>query len=384
MNFQAEISKKPLPEFSNEIKKCHYHFFEQIVTQGIGPGQQGYQILEHILRRILLLTECDSEDTLFCNITEFVGGLISAPVESQKNLLMVVLRLLPQNFQDQFIFTIFVFEHRNNGQAFLHYNSLGGKLILAVAEMESQYQPYLSVFLKFQKMVEGHIDEFEGELKEETLKALVQLLNETLSAIITSAHEVPQLVKIVCKNINDVSIDEIEAVKRIAGFFMYRYLGGLIVRRNEFIDSNSGIGNLIIQSNRIYILKFLQRLGTTYELGKREDLDSPLIDVLTEENLEKLTVFLKSLCDVKLEREEPFIFQADSIIDIQELIRLEANLTFMVKYYAICSLFQELKKIHFPEQRRRSASLSRTSNDSSRRALKKTQAADHHHFQISE
>lgn len=243
MELREKEHKILLPEFTQERKKSYYHFFKQIVDLGIQPDQEGYRLLSNILRRILLLPEEnfpkeDSEDVLFYDMSEFVSGLTNAPVELQKDILVIILRILPPFFQNQFINSLLSFENHDSSQTFMCDYSLGEQLIRAVTEIERKNEYDINIISKLQKIVENHLDEFENKVKERTSKELIQLLNDMLTAIMSSAHEIPQLEKIVCINIAKVSTEE-KRICRITGLFINQYVGGLMAKKSEVISASS-------------------------------------------------------------------------------------------------------------------------------------------------
>jgi len=324
-----------------EIKKCYHYFYEQLIARGLGPDEQGYRLLMSITRRVVLYPNENDQSILNGNLEEFVWGLSNAPVESQKDLLKILLGLLPPHYQSQVINFILSYENRDRPDTFARDDSFGGQLAMAVTEMEGNYQPYLDELTELQKLVERHLDEFKKELKADTLEKLIQCMNGMLETMTTSVDVVPPLIKSVCKNIAQVSPTEDVGFHRIAGFFINRYLGGVISKRNEALFSKTGTGELVSTSIRKYMLKFLQSLATTTEPEKLAHLRSPFVETVTNENREKLAVFLKMLCQGNLEKEEPTKLNINC--DWEKLSRMECDFEFRARYYTIYSSFHQVK-----------------------------------------
>lgn len=344
---KMQVFETPLPAFSDEIKKCYFYFYEQLIAQGLAPDEPGYLLLMNITRRVVLSSDENNHSILNGNLEEFFRGLSHARLELQKDLLKIILGLLPPHQQSQVVNIILADENRNNTDIFARESSLGGQLARAVTDMEGYYQPYLDELLELQKLVEQHVDEFKEGLKPDTLEKLIQRMNGALETITTSVDVVSPLIKIVCKNIAEVSPSEDVGIHRIAGFFINRYLGGLLVKRNEALFSKSDMGELVRTSIIRYMLKFLQSLATTTESGKLEHLDSPFVETLTNGNRKKLVVFLKVLCRVDLVKKEAVKLQGK--FDWQDLTRLEVNVAFLARYYTNYSLLHQFSFAQSPK-----------------------------------
>ncbi len=342
------LMKLACSEFSDEIKKCYYYFFEQVIALGLGPEEQGYRVLLNVVRRLILFPEENDQYLLNVNLEEFIMGMSYARLDRQREILKVVLGLLPPYYQSQVINIILRLENSDHSDTFARDQTLAGQLAFAISEMEGNYTVYLNDALELQKLVEQHLNIFKEGLNAQVSEELVRRMRIVLETIVSSIDSVPLLIKIMCHNIMEVSDNENEAISRISGFFINRYLGGRIVRRNEAIFAKNSTGELISTCIRTYILKFLQSLATKVESDKLMIVEGPLSETLTHENRAKLADFLKILSQVRLEKEEPS--QLHSSVDWVKLSRMEQDLSFKARYYTIVSLFQQLKEVPSPQK----------------------------------
>lgn len=324
-------------EFTEYEKKYYYFFYEQIIARGLNPEEDGYKILMCVLRR-LFLEENQSQD-LNSSLQVFILGLMQARIDRQKDLLKIMLGLLTPFYQNEVINVILNYEASHHSDTFIRDQSLGGQLATVVSEIDNHYFSHLDATLGLQSLVEQNLCLFKNGLNEKLIDELNQTMKNLLFAITNSVNAVPSLIKIMCTNIVKVSSSEEEIVSRLACFFITRYLGGLILKRNEEVFAKTSTGELISSCIRTYVLKFLQSLATTIEPDKLKNLDAALTMALTRENRQRLVIFLKSLADYELVVTEPN--QLSINCDWNKLKRMEVDVNFKARFYTICSLYQQ-------------------------------------------